>query len=405
MVINVEAILRFIVAVLLFPTLFQESLIAFAWGVDDEPWIMLLKRIALLLPVCAVIGACWLTVPSVLTALFRQKRREFVTALFVTWWDLGKAIVAFWGGIMKFVLVFLWSIVGLGKIIVVGLWSFVQEVFFLPFRVMRNAGQSVISSHVPWVAVTLTVIWCLIEALIFTYVVSPLVLDTLSNVTGEQLSMNLLRIPLFIFLFFVVLGSYAVLSNFVDAVKSKKIASIITITLIELVVMFVEVIFLYREFVDSLVPWFAQYSQGFELGMYWTIAIAALAWFGVRSISWFLFASHGTPTILSVIQGRGTGAAATAEMPGNRAQLVSSEFVKKLKDESEWVKNKGEELLAAFMLPPLEVVAATINFGALLLNGRHLFQLPFKGFYSLLSAKALLSDAVPKQSTNQEVLN
>jgi len=403
MVIDVDSIVRFVVAVLLFPTIFQDFLIGIAWGADDDFWVMLLKRIFLLLPVLGIVASCWLTIPSVLTVIFRQKRRAFVTALFVTWWDLGKAIVAFWGGIIKFVLNLVWAVVGLVKIIIVGLWSLVQEVFVLPFRVMRNAGQSVVSSPVPWIAVVLTIFWCLIEALIFTYVVSPLVIDTLSNITGETLSLNILRIPLFIFLFFVVLGSYAVLSNFVAAVKSRKIPSIITITIIEFVVLFVEVVFLYREFVDSLVPWFAQYSQGFELGIFWTLAIACLAWFGVRSISWFLFASHGTPTILSVIQGKGTGAPMTAEQASNHAALISSEFMAKLKEEAAWVKTKGDELLAAFMLPPLEIVAATLNFGALLLNGKHLFELPFKNFDAILSAKALLTDGVPKRSATQEV--
>ncbi len=402
MVIDVDSIVRVVFAALLFPTIFQGFLLGIAWGADDDPWMMLLRRIVLLLPVLGIIASCWLTIPSVLTVIFRQKRREFVTALFVTWWDLGKAIVAFWGGMIKFILNLLWAILGLVKIIIVGIWSLIQEIFVLPFRVMRNAGQSVVSSPVPWIAVVLTIFWCLIEALIFTYVVSPLVIDTLSNITGEQLSMNVLRIPLFIFLFFVVLGSYAVLSNFVTAVKSRKIPSIITISVIEFVVLFVEVIFLYREFVDSLVPWFAQYSQGFELGVYWTIAIACLAWFGVRSISWFLFASHGTPTILSVIQGRGTGAPMTAEQATNHAALVSSEFMAKLKEEAYWVKIKGDELLAAFMLPPLEIVAATLNFGALLLNGRHLFQLPFKNFDALLSSKALLTESAPKQGATQE---
>jgi hypothetical protein len=401
MLIDLDSIVRFVIAVLTFPKIFQDALIWFAWGAEDEPWLMLLKRIGLLLPAAAVIASCWLTIPSVVTVLFRQKRRGFITALFVTWWDLGKAIVAFWGGIIKFILTFIWSLVGLVKIIIVGLWSLIQEVIVLPFRVVRSAGQSVVSSPVPWVAVVLTIVWCLIEALIFTYVVSPLVMDTLSNITGETLSLNMLRIPLFIFLFFVVLGSYAVLSNFVTAVKSKRIPSIIVISVIELVVLFVEVVFLYREFVDSLVPWFAQYSQGFELGIFWTLAIACLAWFGVRSISWFLFASHGTPMILSVIQGKGTGARAHAEPAGNRGELISSVFITKLKEEADWVKNKGEELLAAFMLPPLEIVAATINFAALLLNGKHLFQLPFKGFESILSAKALLAGNAPKRAVQE----
>lgn len=402
MVIEPNAIVRFIVAVLLFPTFFQDYFLGFAWGADDAFWVMVTKRVFLLLPVAAIIASCWLTTPSVVTVIFRQKRREFVTALFVTWWDLGKSIAAFWGGFFKFLFTLVWSIVELFKIIVLGLWSLVQEILFLPFRMVRNAGQSVVSSRVPWIAVFLTLCWCLIEALIFTYVTSPLVLDTLSNITGEQLSVGLLRIPLFIFLFFVVLGSYAVLSNFVTAVKSKSIPSIAVISMIEMVVLFVEVVFLYREFVDSLVPWFAQYSQGFELGVFWTLAIACLAWFGVRSISWFLFASHGTPTILSVIQGKGIGIPAGLEPPTDRSPVFSAEFMNKIREEAHWVKTKGDELLASFMLPPLGVVAATINFATLLMSGKHLFQVPLTSVESIPSSKALLEDLVPKSGAAQE---
>ena len=38
---------------------------------------------------------------------------------------------------------------------------------------------------------------------------------------------------------------------------------------------------------------------------------------------------------------------------------------------------KGEDVLASFMLPPLQVVAAGINFLTLLFIGKHLFDLPF----------------------------
>jgi hypothetical protein len=81
---------------------FQEAFINFAWGAEDEFWIMLLKRLFLLLPAFAVILACWLTIACFLTVLVRHKRQAFVTSLFVTWWDLGKSIVTFWGGIFKF---------------------------------------------------------------------------------------------------------------------------------------------------------------------------------------------------------------------------------------------------------------------------------------------------------------
>jgi hypothetical protein len=401
MVIDINSVVRYIVSLLLFPTFFQSELLMFSWGADDTLWVMAAKRLFLLLPACAFIAACWLTIPSFLTVIVRSNRKEFVTSLFVTWWDLGKAIVSFWGGIFKFVLQCAGSVVGLVKIFVASIWTIVLEVIALPFRLLRSAGQSMVSSSVPWIAVFLTIFWCLIEALVFTYVTTALVSDTLSNISGEQLSAGMIRIPLFVFLLFVVLGSYAVLSNFVNAVRHRNVVGIITISVIELVVLSVEVMFLYREFVDSLVPWFAQYSQGFELGMFWTIAIASLTWFGVRSISWFLFAGAGTPTILSIIQGKGSGAKPVTETEEKRLTFFSSHFIATVKEEAVWIRTKGDDLLAAFMLPPLQVVAATVNFCTLLVNGRHLFELPFTSVYAILSSKSMLESVGSKREAGQ----
>jgi len=125
------------------------------------------------------------------------------------------------------------------KLIVLALWALIKDILFLPFRLIRNAGQSVVSSSIPWIAVFLTLLWCLLEAVIFTYVMTPLVVDTFSNITGEQLSASFIRIPLFVFLLFIVLGSYAVLSTMVDALKSKNISAIIGIGIIELITLFV----------------------------------------------------------------------------------------------------------------------------------------------------------------------
>ena len=322
MIIDINSVVRYIVSLLLFPTFFQSALLQFAWGGDGAFWVTVAGRLFLLLPALAFIGACWLTIPSLLTVIVRSHRREFITSLFITWWDFGKAVVSFWGGIFKFALQFAGSMIGLVKVLVVSVWTVIIEVIGLPFRLLRSAGRSMTGTSVPWIAVFLTLFWCLIEALVFAYVTTPLVSDTLSNITGEQLAASTLRIPLFAFLLFVVLGSYAVLSNFVTAVRNRNVVGIITISVIELVVLSVEVMFLYREFVDSLVPWFAQYAQGFELGMFWTIAIAALSWFGVRSISWFLFAGAGTPTILSIIQGKGTGAKPAPAGEGEKLSLI-----------------------------------------------------------------------------------
>jgi hypothetical protein len=288
---------------------------------------------------------------------------------------------------------------GMLRILILGLWSLVQEILFLPFRLIKQISQSIGRSSIPWIAVAMTIFWCLIEAAIFTYVTTPVVIDTFSNITGEQFSENFLRIPLFIFLFFIVLGSYAVLSTFVDVTKKKEFSSILGIGVIEIIVLMVEVVFLYREFVDALVPWFAQYSENFELGIFWTLAISSFAWFGIRSLSWFLFAAHGTPTIMKIIQGKDLSVGIPEQRSTREQVSFSNGYLDSLKENAEWIQAKGEELLQSFMLPPLQVVAAAINFFVLLISGHHLFELPLKNFSDVADSKQLFEQMMRGNKT------
>jgi hypothetical protein len=399
MITGSSGIIKIVLSLLFFPIFFQTAFLDFAWGGFDPIILTILKRLFLLLPVLSVILGCWVTIACLLTVVIRQKRQQFLIALFITWWDLGKSVVSFWGGIFKFLFNFLVALVGLTKIIVLAIWVVIQEVLFLPFRLIHSVGRNVVSSNVPWIAVFLTFFWCLIETIIFTYVTTPLVVDTFSNITGEQLSVSFVRIPLFIFLFFIVMGSYAVLSTMVDAVKSKNISAILGIGVIEIITLFVEVVFLYREFVDSLVPWFAQYSENFELGIFWTLAISMFVWFGVRSLSWFLFASHGTPTIMSIIQGKGVKLFNQNGVRKSRVGILANELMNQIKEDSEWVKVKSEELLAAIMLPPLQVVAASINFLTLLITSKHLFELPFTSMDDIRKSSILI-ESISSKSKN-----
>lgn len=387
-----NGIIKVAISILFFPLFFQSAFLTFAWGGNDQFWISMAKRLFILLPTLAVILGCWVTMACILTVLMRQRRVAFLTALLVTWWDLGKSIVYFWGGIILFFFNLVVALVGLFKVAIFGVWSVVQEIIYTPFRLIKGLSQNVLSSPVPWVAVFMTVFWCIIEALIFTYVTTPLVVDTFSNITGENLPVNFIRIPLFLFLSFMILGSYAVLSTFVESVKSKNISSIIGIGVIETIVLLVEVVFLYREFVDSLVPWFAQYSENFELGILGTLGISCFVWFGIRSLSWFLFASYGTPTIMHMIQGKGVVMFSANENGKSRLLSVSSEFVSRIKSETQWIQMKGEELLASFILPPLQVIAACINFGTLLLSSNHLFDLPFTSLKSIKNSRDLIDE-------------
>ncbi|MBN1364980.1 MAG: hypothetical protein JW976_09275 [Syntrophaceae bacterium] len=361
---------------------------------------MALKRIFLLLPVIAFIAGCWITITSLITLLFRPNRQNFFVALIITWWDLGKTIFSFWAGIVKFVFIFIHSILVLLKIAVLGIWSILQTILIFPFRFLGRLGRNFFGSSVPVIAIILTVLWCIIEASIFTYVTTPLVIDVFSNITGDQLREYAIQIPLFIFLFFIVLGSYAVLSTFLDTVKSKKISSIFGITVIEIIVLLVEVLFLYREFVDALIPWFAQYSDNFNLGIIGTLAVACFVWFGIRSLSWFLFASYGTPTLLKIIQGKAIIDKNAAE-PKPLTEDKMTSFFEAIKKETEWAKQRGEEIISSIMLPPLQIIAATINFAILLITAKHLFELPFNSFDDITSSKSIISNIAQEKKKGQ----
>jgi len=398
-----SGLLKIVLSGLMFPLYFQNYFIAFVWGADEVFWIMLGKRLFLLLPTLAIILGLWITIACVVTILFRKNRMEFVSSLIITWWDLFKSIFSFWGGTIKFVFILTVAILNVLKILLLGIWYVIQEVLFTPFKLMGKVGSKVISSNIPWIAVILTIFWCIIEATIFTYVTTPLVIDTFSNITGDQLSEFAIRIPLFIFLLFIVLGSYAVMSTLVDTAKSKNIMSLAGIVVIEIVVLFVEVMFLYREFVDALSPRLAQQSEGFELGIFWTLAISVFAWFGIRSVSWFLFASYGTPAIMAVIQGKGLKLKEASNGKSEEIKPIefSSDFMKKIKADTAWIESKGDVILGAFILPPLQIVAAAINFITLLISNTHLFELPFKNIDSIMDSKVLLkaTPAKPKAKT------
>lgn len=392
MFIDTEKLLNVVLSVLFFPLFFQKDVLMFVWGAGDPMGIMLAKRVLLLLPAMAMLMACWLSMVCLLTVIVRQNRKEFMISIFVTWWDLGRATFWLWGGAFKFLFYLVASIFGLLKFLMVGLWILIQDFVLMPFRLVRSIGQNVLSPGIPWIAVGMTLVWSLLEAAIFTYVTSPLVIDTFSNMTGDQLSENTIRIPLFLFMFFIVLGSYSVLSTWADAIRSKNVGSIVKIGVIEAVAMFVEIIFLYREFVDSLVPWFAQHTSGdFQLGIVGTLLISAITWIGVRGISWFLFASHGTPTIMAVIRGTGVRVNGGGEHSKGKDQLtLTTNFINQIKGEMATIQKMGDELLGSFIIPPLQVLAAAVNFLTLLITMEHLFDLPFRNMEEVMHSKALL---------------
>ena len=376
-----------------------KSAVLFAWGAYDPVWLMVTKRLFLLMPLGAVALGYWTSVLSVPTIVVRTKRRAFISQVLVTWWDLARATFTFWGGVFRFLLQLGISVLGAVQMLVVGVWAVLQELIVLPFRLIRDVSSNMMSPGVPWIAVVMTFFWCVFEAVIFTYVMTSLVIDTLSNLAGTQLTESAVRVPLFMFMLFIVLGSYAVLSTWTTALKSRDWGAIVKIGAIESVALFVEVVFFYREFVDALVPWFAQHAAGhFDLGITGTLLIAGLTWLGIRSLSWFLFAAAGTPTIMAIIQGQGVGARDAAGATRPQFRLFSDSFTGQLKREFEWVNAEGERLLNALLVPPMQLVAAALNFVTLLVANRHLLDLPLQRVQDFKDARALVAELTDVRS-------
>jgi hypothetical protein len=59
------------------------------------------------------------------------------------------------------------------------------------------------------------------------------------------------------------------------------------------------------------------------------------------------------------------------------------------------VRYQGAVLVDAFLLPPLQVLAAALNFLTLLITANPLFDLPFKSIHDMVDSKALRQNAGP----------
>jgi len=394
MTINLTSIWSVVVPIILFPLFFQEKFLMFAWGNEDSIGLMVAKRILLLLPVLAFIIASWISILCGFSLIVRPNRTVFLRKFFLTWLDLGKSFFYYWGGIGKLVFYLIVWTFALIQLIVVGIMVTLVDVILAPFRALAGMGQQYLKPGIPWIAVTMTLLWSALEAFIFMIVLTPMVTDLFSNLTGEGFSTTAVRIPLYFFLLFFVLGSYVMVSTWTEAIKTKDTKNIIVISAMELLVMMVEVMFLYREFVDALVPWFAQHAgDDFELGIFGTILIASFVWLGVRVLSWFLFAAHGTPTIMAIIQRSGVSGEVPSITSSVDIPAIGQTFMNQIKKELDWVHQKGEEMLGAVVLPPVHVFAAVVNFCSLLVGGGHLFSLPIKNLDQLRDSNELLRQA------------
>ncbi len=376
------------------------------WFIDffsDSPsgWIAFAKFVLLFFPVLLWIAAMWCTQLSIYTIPFRSGRLKFFSMMLMAWWDAARAVWLYWVGIARI------SVVGIGWLFTLArlgvrlIMEIGKQVLILPFSMTGKITKSYSQPGVPWIAFLMLVFWCFLEATIFTFTLFPTVSEVLADLSGVDAPQYTVPV-LYLFLLMLILGSFACVQALVDAVKKREFRFILQMVLIELFVMFFEVMFLYRELVDAITPWIAQQTgEKFKLGILFTLSLSIFGWAGIRGMTWFLFGQFGTPPLLAfisrhpMVRPEGAEAAAVSKPVQNGWRGPIEEF----KREVEWLHEKSDQLVEYLTLPILHLLAAAMNFALTLVASRPVFTIPFKSLKEVMGAREALTaiDLQPKK--------
>lgn len=362
------------------------AMINFVWY-GDTTLELVVKRVVVLLPMLLVIAGVWVTMASLYTIPFRSNRGRFATALLTSWWDAGRTTWFYWAGIVRLAVVlvgWVWSLARLaGRITIAA----VRAAFQSPMRVLDWTSRNYFKPGVPWLAFLALLLWSAVEALIFMYTLQPTLTEVLAGITGFDPDPRVVAPLLWIFLFFLVLGSFACVHALALAVRAKNVTGIVQMAFVELFVMFFEVVFLYRELIDAITPWVAQTTnEQLRLGLVATLLLASFGWVGVRGMTWFLFGRYGTPALVAVLaretisQADTAGQVSPAAQPGFWKAPIAA-----LRAETEWFQAEAHKVFELLSLPVLQLAAAAVNFPVVALGSRPLFALPFRSLDEVLT--------------------
>ncbi|MBI4376442.1 MAG: hypothetical protein HY549_08330 [Elusimicrobia bacterium] len=367
----------------------QGPLLKAAWACDI-PGLAMIKRLFLVLPALAMLTGLWCSMLSIYTLPFRSGRVRFVGTELILWWDLVRTIWLFWAGMARLLWLLIGSVWGLLQLLAAAIVEILREVSEMPFLLMGTIASNLRTPGVPWIAFLLTVAWAALEATIFTYVLSPTIGEILSDLTGRE-SHRFLGVMLFAMLYAMIAGSLACMYVLVEAAANKDYKQMVQMLIVEFFVMFVEVMFLYREMIDALTPWIAS-QTGLQLGFGTVLALASFSWLGIRGMTWFLFGRYGTPTLLALIsrQRLPEEAKAAATASASQAEHRWDRVFSKIKGEQNWFHERGQALLEAAVLPSFQVIAAGLNFCVVLLVSQPIFSLPFKNLAEVQETKNLV---------------
>ncbi len=355
-------------------------------------WAAAAKYVFLLFPVMLMVAAIWCTQLAIYTLPFRSGRGRFVSMMLLAWWDAARVVWMYWIGLVRLAGVIVGWGLGLGQLAVRLVTGLLRQVVSAPFTMTSAMTRSYFQPGVPWIAFVMLLFWCVLEAAVFTYTLQPTISEVLADIVGSD-DVPRLTVPvLYLLLLMLIMGSFACVQAFVEAVRAREFKFVVQIVLVEVFVMFFEVMFLYRELIDSLTPWIAQ-ETGVRMGLASTLALATFGWLGIRGMTWFLFARYGTPPLLAFIArqpiagSEAAGPVAAVAGPGAWWRAPLEEF----KREITWLHDKSDEVLEYFALPVLHLLAAALNFATILIVARPVFSLPFRALKEVTETRDLLT--------------
>ena len=374
------------------------AMINFAWY-GSSPTEILVKRVLVMLPMLLLIAAMWSTMVSLYTLPFRSARGSFLTSMLSAWWDAGRTIWFFWAGMVRLGVV----LVGWIKNLISLSFSILKSAFQSPLNFLDWTSRNYFKPGVPWVAFLGLMVWGVIEALIFTYTLRPTMTEVLAGITGFEPDARFLTPILWIFLYFLILGSFACIQVLGDAMNKRNYGQILQMVLVELSVVFFEVMFLYREMIDALTPWIAQQTGGVQLGLVAVLSLAVFGWVGVRGMTWFLFGRFGTPALLAIL-GRETLKHDTAIGLGDREPAVNAMKgpIAALKAETAWFNQEARKVFELLSLPVLQLLAAAVNFAVVAITSRPMFSLPFANLDEVMATTPTLGSSKKSKASKSE---
>jgi hypothetical protein len=358
---------------------------------SSSGWAAALKLIFLLLPVLLFVAAIWCTLLSLYTILFRSARVKFAGMVVLSWWDAARAVWFYWVGLFRLGVVAIGWCMTLARLALRLVMEALRQLLVAPFTFTGKLSKNYFRPGVPWIAFIMLLFWCLLEATIFTYTLFPTVSEVLADLVGME-APRFAGPVLYLFLLLLILGSFACIQALLDAFKRREFRFIIQMVLVELFVMFFEVMFLYRELVDAITPWIAQQTgERFRLGIGFTLSVATFGWLGIRGMTWFLFGQYGTPSLLAFIS-RQPMPQAEGPIPQPAAPepvSVWGDLIQDFKRETDWLHAKGQEILEYLALPFLHVLAAALNFVMILIASKPVINLPLKSLKDIMDTREI----------------